>query len=103
MEEGKTEEAQDDFARGIEFCRELLDKTPRFYDVIYHLGLAQLGIGQSNEALATYQQALEVCSAKGVVQSALQNLQLLKRASQAITGLDEAICRLEGVLEGKKE
>lgn len=101
LEEAKVEEAQSYLARGIVLCRELLEKTPRFYDALYHLGLAQLGSGQSDDAIATYQRALEVCSARGVVQSALQDLQLLKRVLQPITGLDEAIRRLEGALNGK--
>lgn len=101
LEEGKKEEARDYFARGITLCNELLEKTPRLYDVLYHLALAQLGRGKSDDALATYQRALEVCSAKGVVQSALQDLQLLKRTPQPIAGLDKAIQLLEGVMDGK--
>jgi tetratricopeptide (TPR) repeat protein len=70
-------EVQADLARSITLCQQLLDKAPRLYDVLYHLALAQLGSGQPDEALATYRQALEVCSARGVVQEAIQILQLL--------------------------
>jgi tetratricopeptide (TPR) repeat protein len=99
LEEGKAEEARDYFARGIALCRELLEKTPRLYDALYHLALAQLGIGQSDEALATYRQALEVCSAKGVVQNALQDLRLLQRAAQPVAGLEEAIVLLSEAIK----
>lgn len=90
LEEGKVEEAQDYFARGIALCRELLDKTPRLYDALYALALAQLGSGQPEEALANYRQALEVCSTKGVVQAALQDLALLQRTAQPAAKLAEA-------------
>ncbi|MBM3236396.1 tetratricopeptide repeat protein [Candidatus Poribacteria bacterium] len=95
LEEGKAEEARDHFVRGITLCRVLLENTPRLYDALYHLALAQLGNGQSDDALATYRQALEVCSAKGVVQNALQDLRLLGRAPLAVAGLDEAVAILE--------
>lgn len=90
LEENKTAEAVDYFARGIALCGALLEKTPRFYGALYTLALAQLGQGKPDEALATYRQALQVCPAKGVVQSALQNLALLKRVPKAVAGLDEA-------------
>jgi tetratricopeptide (TPR) repeat protein len=99
LEEGKAEEAQDYFTHGIALCRELLEKTPRLYDVLYHLALAQLSTGQSDEALATYRKALEVCSAKGVVQGALQDLELLRRAAPHVMGVTEAIALLERDLE----
>jgi tetratricopeptide (TPR) repeat protein len=95
LEEGKPDEAQDYFARGIALCHALLEKTPRLYDALYHLALAQLGSEQTSESLATYRQALEVCAAKGVVQSALQDLRLLERAAQPVAGLAEVAALLE--------
>jgi len=95
LEEGKAEETQDYFARGIALCRELLERTPRFYDALYHLALAQLGIGQPDNALATYRKSLEVCSAKGVVQGALQDLCLLRRTAHPVVEVEQAIRLLE--------
>jgi tetratricopeptide (TPR) repeat protein len=97
--EGKVEEAQEHFARGITLCGELLEKTPRLYNVLYHLGLAQLGSGESDEAFATYRQALEVCSAKGVVQEALMDLRLLERVAGGVEGLEQALVLLKAVVE----
>ncbi len=100
LEEGKAEDAQDYFARGIALCRALLEKTPRLYDALYELALAQLGGGQPDGALVTYRQALEVCAAKGVVQNALQDLRLLGRAVLPVAGLAEAVALLEKATEG---
>ena len=101
LEEGKVEEAHNQFARSIKRCRELLLREPHFHNAIYHLALAQLGIGQSENAIATYCKALEVCSAKGVVLSTLQDLQLLTRVPQSIAGLGEAIWTLEAMLHSE--
>ena len=98
LEEGKVEEAQGHFACGITLCRRFLEKTPRLYGSLYELALAQLGSGQPDEALATYRQALEVCSAKGVVQGALRNLELLERSSKPVVALPEAIALLNGAI-----
>lgn len=99
LEENRTAEAEDYFTRGIALCRALLEKTPRLYEALYALALAQLGSGQSDEAIATYRRALGVCSAKGVVQDALQELLLLKRAAPTTAGLLEAIALLERAIE----
>jgi tetratricopeptide (TPR) repeat protein len=98
LEETRTAEAEDYFMRGIALCRALLEKTPRLYEALYNLGLAQLGSGQSEEAIAIYRQALEVCSAKGIVQVALQELRLLKRAAPTTAGIAEVQALLEGAL-----
>ena len=63
-----------------------------------------IGSGQPDEALATYQQALEVCSAKGVVQNALQDLRLLQRAVQPVAGLEKVMALLERtIVEQRKD
>lgn len=99
LEENKTADAEDYFTRGITLCRALLEKTPRLYGALYTLALAQLGSGQPDEAIATYRQALEVCAAKGVVQSALQDLALLKRVPKGVAGLEEAEALLLEAIE----
>lgn len=76
--------------RSIGLCRSLLDKTPDLYGALYTLALARLARGEADGALATYQRALEACSASGVVKRGLQELRLLERASPPVPGLAEA-------------
>ena len=83
-----SEEAHDHLKRGIALCQEQLALTPRLYDALYHLALAQLGVKQPDDALTTYQRALDVCSAKGVVQETLQDLELLTQASPSTEGTE---------------
>jgi tetratricopeptide (TPR) repeat protein len=99
LEENKAAEAEDHFTRGMALCRALLEKTPGLYEALYELALAQLGSGRSDEAMATYRKALEVCSAKGVVQDVLQDLQLLQRAAWATAGLADVQAILEEALK----
>lgn len=90
LEEEEPAKAEEHFSRGIEMCQTLLAKTPNLCDALYHLALTQLGRGQPDEAIATYRRALDVCSAKGIVQSALQDLALVKRVAHPVAGLSEA-------------
>jgi len=97
--DGRVEEARMFFARGIVFCQLLLTKTPHLYEARYYLALAQLGSEQPDQALATYTQALKLCSTKGAVLSALQQVKLLHKMSQLLTGLVEVITVLEDALQ----
>lgn len=99
LEERNVEKAQDYFSRGVVLCRVMLEKTANFYDAHYTLALAQLGWGQPDEGLATYRQALQVCSAKGLVQEALQDLRMLQRAAPATQGLQAATDLLRAAIE----
>lgn len=94
LEEDQALEAQAHGTRGIDLCRALLDETPDLVRLLYSLALAYLGNRQPHEALATYQRALEVCSAPGVVRDALQ-VPLLRRIFLAVTKLDEVTQLLE--------
>ena len=94
-EEGHVLEAQRHYTRGIDLCRALLDKTPTLVRPLYSLALAYLGHGQPDEALATYRSALEVCAAPGVVRDALQDVQLLRRISPAVSKVDDVTQLLE--------
>jgi tetratricopeptide (TPR) repeat protein len=87
LEEDQALEAQQHGTRGIDLCRALLDKTPTLVRPLYSLALAYLGNRQPADALDTYRRALEVCSATGVVRDALQDVQLLKRASPPVAKL----------------
>jgi tetratricopeptide (TPR) repeat protein len=91
LEEDQVREAQYYCTRGIDLCRALLDKTPTLVRPLYSLALAYLGNWQADEALATYRRALEVCSAQGVVQNALQDVQLLGRVSPPVAKVDEVM------------
>lgn len=94
-EEGNGLEAQHHYTCGIDLCRVLLARTPHLFRPLYSLALAHLGNRQPHEALATYQHALAVCSAPGVVRDVLQDVQLLKRISPGIAQWDEATQLLE--------
>jgi tetratricopeptide (TPR) repeat protein len=99
LAEGKIKEAQKYFTKAINLCNEALAKTPDFYDALYALALAQLGNGQSDEGLATYRRVLKVCSAKGVVNFALQDLDLLRQIEPPVAGIDEAELLLKAAIE----
>jgi tetratricopeptide (TPR) repeat protein len=87
LEESQVLEAQHYYTRGIDLCHALLDKTPHLVRPLYSLALAYLGNRQPDDALDTYRRAFEVCSATGVVRDALQDVQLLKRASPSVAKL----------------
>jgi hypothetical protein len=87
-EDGQVLEAQHHFRRGIDRCRALLDKTPDLFRPLYSLALAYLGNRQPHNALPTYQRAVAVCAAPGVVRDALQDVQLLRRISPAVAQVD---------------
>lgn len=95
IEEGKIEEAQNHLQKGMEICNTLLEDTPDLYDVLYHLGLAQLLIGQPTNALFTYGRALDICSARGIVDRALRDLSLVKRISPLVDGLAEVLALVD--------
>lgn len=70
-----------------EQCSHLLQKTHDLLSARYSLALALLGQGKSEEARQSYQKALNICSAKGVVKKALMDLALLERAAPETHGL----------------
>jgi tetratricopeptide (TPR) repeat protein len=102
LQQGDVKMAQECFTRGIAICRTLLEKTPRLYEVLYHLAAAQLGIGLVGDALANYRQALGICSAKGILELGLQDLQMLQRLPQIPDGLPDAIAILEAARQGSR-
>jgi tetratricopeptide (TPR) repeat protein len=95
LETGRAAEARGYFEQGMSLCRGLLDKTPRLYDALYLLALGQLSSGRPEEALASYRQALEVCSAPGVVGDALQDVRRLQGLRPPPEGLGRAVRLLE--------
>jgi len=90
LEEGQSKPAAEHLCEGIARCRELLRKTPRFYEAAYRAALALLGKRESEAALKTYATAKGLCAAAGVCRSAIQELALLRRAAPDTPRLDEA-------------
>jgi tetratricopeptide (TPR) repeat protein len=95
---GRTGEASECFARALAMCDALLAKTPRLVEVLYQRGLAQLGNGHSEVALANYQEAGRICPARGLVQDALLDVRLLQRACPTTPGLGEVVEFLQGLV-----
>ncbi len=89
LAEGKKEEAQGCFAKGINLCNGLLEKTPNLFEALYTLALANLSNGQPAEAITVYKRALKVCSSKGIVHFALQEIALLRQIQPPLAGIDE--------------
>jgi tetratricopeptide (TPR) repeat protein len=91
LEQGDAEEAARWFAEGISICRTLLKRTPTLGDALQFKALAQLGSGESEEALGSLRAGLERSSPKGVVQNLLNDLTQLKRVSSNLKGIDDAL------------
>lgn len=95
----------------IEFCRSLLDKTPNLFRPRYSLAAALIvravsgpdwtKLEKRTELLAPawgqYRRALDNCSAQGVVQDALRDLELIRAAG--IEGLEPVFELLEGAIK----
>jgi len=95
LEQSDAQDAVHWFAEGISIFRTLLKRTPTLGDALQFKALAQLGAGESEEALETLRAALERSSPKGVVQNLLNDLKQLKRVSPDCKGLDEALTLVE--------
>lgn len=102
LEEGFTKEADDHLARGIRECEALLEKTPKLYDALYHLALAELAKEQPDRALATYRRAIETCAAKGVLMNSLRDVRLLTRLPAPLLGLRDAESLLAEALKSSE-
>jgi hypothetical protein len=103
--------ARSKFADAAARCQAMLDRTKRLYEARYALATALVGQavcdprwaeeGERAEllapALAEYRRALESCSALGVVQEALWNLEMIRTAG--IEGLEPVFELLEGAKE----
>jgi len=104
--------ARETFADAITRCRALLKKTAGLYEARYTLAAALVGQaacdprwaeeserdGLLAPALEEYRRALENCSAPGVVQDALRDLELIRAAG--IEGLEPVFELLESVCAG---
>ncbi len=85
--------------QAVESARSLLAYTRHSRDAQYFLAIALLCAGQAVEALKAYGEALDNCSARGVVRDALLDLQLLRNAPQPPQGVGEAVALLEDRLQ----
>jgi len=79
LAQGDREGATSAFGTAMQGCEAQIERVPRFHDALYQLALAHLGLGQGENALATYRQAVEACSASGVVRAALADVQWLRQ------------------------
>jgi tetratricopeptide (TPR) repeat protein len=109
--EGKICDAQTSFVRATMMCRARLEKTEALYEPRYALATALAGRATCTSnwandtkrpkllgsALAEYRRALDNCSAKGVVQDAIRDLELIRAAG--IEGLEPVFELLESALE----
>jgi tetratricopeptide (TPR) repeat protein len=98
------------FADTVSRCRVMLDRTPSLYAPHYVLATALVGQAVCDprwteederaellaSALAEYDRALGICSAPGVVQDALRDLELIRAAG--IEGLEPVFELLEGAV-----
>ncbi len=98
LEQGEVDSSQAHLARGLDLCRDMLAKTPGLYDARYHLALAQLAVGQADQAVESYREAVLACAATGAARGALQDLRLLERTGIGCPGLPEAATFLATLL-----
>jgi hypothetical protein len=84
------DDAEDLPKRAISSCEEILKKTPRFYEAAYRCALACLASGNTDEGIAMYLRAMQVCATKGVLRGALSELSLLAHAAPQTGGVQEA-------------
>ncbi|HYV06818.1 MAG TPA: hypothetical protein VFB82_19640, partial [Blastocatellia bacterium] len=101
LEQADAEDAAHWFAEGISICRTLLKRTPTLGEALQFKALAQLGAGESEEALETLRAALERSSPKGVVKNLQNDLTQLKRVSADRKGIDEALTLVERALDSR--
>lgn len=98
LQADEPEQARDHLSEGIRLCEVQTEKAGKLYDVLFHLGMAHLCLGRPGDALGTFRQALEVCSAKGVVQYFLGDLRLLQSSPYQPECISEATAVLEDSL-----
>jgi tetratricopeptide (TPR) repeat protein len=98
------------FAEAVVLCQTMLDRTTNLYGPRYALGAALVGQAACDPswaekrqredlltpALKEYRRALNICGARGVVQDALRDLELIRAAG--IEGLEPVFELLEEVL-----
>ena len=89
IEMGRKEEAEEILVRGLALYAEIVEKSPRLYEIWSYYGLAQLAVGKEDEACLSYRTALKICHAPGVVKIMIRDLGLLRRANPANTGIEK--------------
>lgn len=88
--EGDLHEAQRAFASSAEIYKSSMENsTAGFWDKFMY-ALSLLASGRGDDALVVYRQAMQICSAKGVIETVLMDLDLLKRTGIAGAPLMEA-------------
>lgn len=89
LEMGRKEEAEEILTKGLALYAEIVEKSPKLYEIWSYYGLAQLAVGKRDEAYMSYQTALDICHAPGVVKMMIRDLNLLRRADPANEGVEE--------------
>lgn len=87
LHEGRLDDAGGMLQDAVEHCERILENAEDFYDPLYVISLAQLALAHINPSeeqfevvRAAYRRAVTVCPARGVLDSAAQDLDLLAAA-----------------------
>ncbi len=90
--EGKLDEARRDFSFSEDEATNRIKKGQgEIYWDYYDLGLAQLALGKITEAQKTYATAIKETPGKVQFESVLDNLNLLQKAPQPMSGLEDIV------------
>lgn len=84
---GDKDSADQNFLNSIELCQRLLATKEDYYEGIYQLAFAHLGISHTEQAITTFQRGLRVSSHQGTVREALIELELMARSAPTTPGL----------------
>ena len=93
------------FARTQEIARIRIDKKVRPDEVYwdyYDLALAQLALGETEQAKETYREAIAKTPSLVDFDGVLSNLHLLQRASRGMQGMDEFVKMVEDARDAKR-
>ena len=89
QEQGDAEKARYHYEQCVQLAVTMLETKEDFYEALYELALAQLALGNTDEALAAYRRGLDVSAHKGTRLDAVIELELLARAGPGTPGLDQ--------------
>lgn len=79
------------YNRCLDICKEILKESKYLRPVNIYAVIANLGLGEAEAGLAALREGIQLCSSIGDFNYALQDLYVLKRVSQKIGGLEDAI------------
>lgn len=88
LDEGNDADANRLLSESAAKCAEVVEDVPHFYEALYFLGLVRMAQRRPEDSLTAYGRALEVCRAKGVVEDALRDLELLFQIRPHLPGAE---------------